>query len=89
MKELRFHRVGGAVIDFLSSRRATISPAARRGRRWCDSAGEDISMHSESWITHFSLWQRMKKQAHARRVAQVFEAAAASNDAVSCGAGCR
>mgnify|MGYP000866359819 FL=1 len=73
-----------------TSRRATISPAARRGRRWCDSAGEDISMHSESWITHFSLWQRMKnRRTRVGSLKYLKSCAAASNEAVSCGAGCR
>lgn len=48
VEKLRFDCVGGAVIDLFALAAGNNQSRRARGRRWCDSAGEDISMHSES-----------------------------------------
>ena len=73
MKELRFHRVGGAVIDLLPLAAGDDQPRRAEGAQVVRQRGRG-HLHTFGKLNHaFFAVAEDEKQAHARRVAQVFE----------------
>ena len=73
MNELRFHRVGGAVIDLLPLAAGDDQPRRAEGTQVVRQRGRG-HFHTFGKLDHaFFAVAEDEKQAHARRVAQVFE----------------